>query len=75
MIELGGNTEANKKYELYIPEDMKKLKPDASNEERSDFIRYYSTMSIHVFHMCTLCHSNQALLFEYSGESMNSFSF
>lgn len=39
MIDLGGNSTANKKYEASIPDNYKKPKPDASIEERSDFIR------------------------------------
>ncbi|KAL3599634.1 hypothetical protein D5086_007552 [Populus alba] len=39
LIDLGGNTAANKKYEAFIPDDYQKPKSDASIEERSDFIR------------------------------------
>uniref|UniRef100_A0A6N2JWM3 ABC-type xenobiotic transporter n=1 Tax=Salix viminalis TaxID=40686 RepID=A0A6N2JWM3_SALVM len=39
LIDLGGNTAANKKFEAFIPDDYQKPKPDASIEERSDFIR------------------------------------
>lgn len=39
LTDLGGNTAANKKFEASIPDDVKKPKPDASTEERSDFIR------------------------------------
>eukprot|EP00257_Ricinus_communis_P024606 XP_025012020.1 probable ADP-ribosylation factor GTPase-activating protein AGD11 isoform X2 [Ricinus communis] len=38
FIDLGGNAAANKKYEACIPNDFKKPKPDATIEERSDFI-------------------------------------
>ena len=40
MIEGGGNTAVNLKYEAFIPEDVKKPKPDCPIEERTDFIRY-----------------------------------
>lgn len=39
MIEIGGNAAANKKYEAFIPDNIQKLKPDCSCEERSEFIR------------------------------------
>ncbi|KAL7259219.1 hypothetical protein ACSBR1_005170 [Camellia fascicularis] len=39
LIELGGNDAANLKYEAFIPEHIRKPKPDSSIEERSDFIR------------------------------------
>ncbi|KAM7263092.1 hypothetical protein ACFE04_000775 [Oxalis oulophora] len=39
LAELGGNAEANKKYEAVVPEDCKKPNPDSSIEERSEFIR------------------------------------
>ncbi|GMP60983.1 hypothetical protein CsSME_00023630 [Camellia sinensis var. sinensis] len=38
LIELGGNNAANLKYEAFIPEHIRKPKPDSSIEERSDFI-------------------------------------
>ncbi|KAK1352088.1 putative ADP-ribosylation factor GTPase-activating protein AGD11 [Heracleum sosnowskyi] len=37
--EMGGNTAVNSKYEAYIPDNVSKPKPDASIEERTDFIR------------------------------------
>ncbi|KAK2973276.1 hypothetical protein RJ640_017493 [Escallonia rubra] len=39
LLDLGGNTAINSKYEAYIPDNYKKPKPDSSIEERSDFIR------------------------------------
>ncbi|KAL1535121.1 putative ADP-ribosylation factor GTPase-activating protein AGD11 [Salvia divinorum] len=39
LIEMGGNNAVNFKYETNIPEDYRKPKPDASVEERADFIR------------------------------------
>ena len=38
LTEMGGNTIINMKYEACIPEYYKKPKPDASIEERADFI-------------------------------------
>ncbi|KAL8117023.1 putative ADP-ribosylation factor GTPase-activating protein AGD11 [Apium graveolens] len=37
--ELGGNAAVNSKYEAYIPDNVSKPKPDASIEERTEFIR------------------------------------
>ncbi|KAL9690240.1 hypothetical protein QQ045_010637 [Rhodiola kirilowii] len=39
MVEVGGNSAANSIYEAYIPEGFSKPKPDASHEERMQFIR------------------------------------
>ncbi|XVE86157.1 hypothetical protein DITRI_Ditri18aG0013400 [Diplodiscus trichospermus] len=39
LVNLGGNTVANNKYEAFLPDNLKKPKPDSSIEERSDFIR------------------------------------
>ncbi|KAL9683767.1 hypothetical protein QQ045_021192 [Rhodiola kirilowii] len=39
LIKLGGNTSANRKFEAYVPEMIKKPRPDSTNEERSDYIR------------------------------------
>ncbi|KAI3697554.1 hypothetical protein L6452_30647 [Arctium lappa] len=39
MIEVGGNASANSIYEAYIPEGISKPKPDASQDQRSNFIR------------------------------------
>ncbi|XP_021682764.1 probable ADP-ribosylation factor GTPase-activating protein AGD11 [Hevea brasiliensis] len=39
FIDLGGNTAANRKYEACLPDEYRKPKPDASIEERSEFIR------------------------------------
>lgn len=39
MIEVGGNASANSIYEAYFPEGYTKPGPDASNEQRSKFIR------------------------------------
>ncbi|GLT38488.1 hypothetical protein SLA2020_127350 [Shorea laevis] len=39
MINLGGNTIANDKYEACIPDNIRKPRPDSSIEERADFIR------------------------------------
>ncbi|KAL6514890.1 putative ADP-ribosylation factor GTPase-activating protein agd11 [Orobanche gracilis] len=39
LIEMGGNTAVNLKYEAHIPDNYIKPKPDSSTEERTDFIR------------------------------------
>lgn len=39
MIEVGGNAAANAVYEAYIPSGISKPGPEASNEERTNFIR------------------------------------
>jgi len=39
MEAIGGNALANSVYENFIPSDTRKPPPDASVEERSDFIR------------------------------------
>lgn len=39
LVNLGGNTLINKKYEACVPSYIKKPKPNSSIEERSDFIR------------------------------------
>ncbi|KAL6602976.1 hypothetical protein ACP70R_043337 [Stipagrostis hirtigluma subsp. patula] len=39
MIEVGGNSYANAIYEAFLPEDYHKPHPDASQEERANFIR------------------------------------
>ncbi|KAK4345204.1 hypothetical protein RND71_035380 [Anisodus tanguticus] len=39
MIEMGGNTAANMKYEASIPDSYRKPRPESSIEERTDFIR------------------------------------
>ncbi|XP_060178545.1 probable ADP-ribosylation factor GTPase-activating protein AGD11 isoform X1 [Lycium barbarum] len=39
MIEMGGNTAANMKYEASIPDNYRKPRPESSIEERTDFIR------------------------------------
>lgn len=39
MLAVGGNAAANATYEAYLPHDLVKPGPDASVEERSDFIR------------------------------------
>lgn len=39
LVNLGGNTLINKKYEACMPSYIKKPKPNSSIEERSDFIR------------------------------------
>ncbi|XP_073307725.1 probable ADP-ribosylation factor GTPase-activating protein AGD11 isoform X1 [Primulina huaijiensis] len=39
LIEMGGNAAVNSKYEAYVPDNYKKLRPDSSTEERADFIR------------------------------------
>ncbi|GMI83290.1 hypothetical protein like AT3G07940 [Hibiscus trionum] len=36
---LGGNNVVNNKYEAFLPDNLKKPRPDSSIEERSDFIR------------------------------------
>jgi stromal membrane-associated protein len=40
MIEVGGNASANSIYEAYIPKGISKPGPDASQDHRSNFIRY-----------------------------------
>lgn len=39
MVEMGGNTRANMKYEASIPDSYRKPRPESSIEERTDFIR------------------------------------
>lgn len=39
LVNLGGNTVINKKYEACLPTYVKKPKPNSSIDERSDFIR------------------------------------
>ncbi|KAF6155282.1 hypothetical protein GIB67_019808 [Kingdonia uniflora] len=39
LVDLGGNTAANTKYEAFLPGHFQKPKPDSTIEERSDFIR------------------------------------
>ncbi|XP_009780254.1 putative ADP-ribosylation factor GTPase-activating protein AGD11 [Nicotiana tabacum] len=39
LIEMGGNNAANLKYEASIPDSYRKPRPEASIEERTDFIR------------------------------------
>ncbi|OMP00915.1 C2 calcium-dependent membrane targeting [Corchorus capsularis] len=39
LVNSGGNTAANTKYEACIPDNLRKPRPDSSIEERSDFIR------------------------------------
>ncbi|KAG2372538.1 ADP-ribosylation factor GTPase-activating protein [Vigna angularis] len=39
LVKLGGNTVVNKKYEAYLPSNIRKPKPNSSIEERSEFIR------------------------------------
>lgn len=39
LNDMGGNEEANLKYEAHLPENYKKPKPDSTIEERTDFIR------------------------------------
>ncbi|KAI3445125.1 hypothetical protein Pfo_001790 [Paulownia fortunei] len=39
LIEMGGNTAVNLKYEAHIPDNYSKPNPDSSSEERADFIR------------------------------------
>ncbi|KAI4372076.1 hypothetical protein MLD38_010358 [Melastoma candidum] len=39
MIEVGGNSSANKIYEAYIPEGFSKPGPDSSHEDRLKFIK------------------------------------
>ncbi|GFP99482.1 probable ADP-ribosylation factor GTPase-activating protein agd11 [Phtheirospermum japonicum] len=52
LIEMGGNTAVNLKYEAQIPESYRKPKPDSSTEDRSDFIRRKYEM--HQFLNCDL---------------------
>lgn len=39
FVKIGGNIEANKKFEACMPANLKKPKPDSSIDERSEFIR------------------------------------
>ncbi|KAG6476276.1 hypothetical protein ZIOFF_065515 [Zingiber officinale] len=39
VLEVGGNSYANSIYEAFLPRDYLKPKPDASNEDRTKFIR------------------------------------
>ncbi|KAH7431083.1 hypothetical protein KP509_08G029100 [Ceratopteris richardii] len=39
MLEIGGNSSANSVYEAYMPRGLTKPSPDASVDERTDFIR------------------------------------
>ncbi|KAK8961993.1 putative ADP-ribosylation factor GTPase-activating protein AGD11 [Platanthera guangdongensis] len=39
LIDSGGNVAVNMRYEALFPDDIKKPEPDASIEERTDFIR------------------------------------
>lgn len=39
LVDLGGNTMVNWKYEACIPDNLQKPNPDSTAEERSDFIR------------------------------------
>ncbi|KAK1291195.1 putative ADP-ribosylation factor GTPase-activating protein AGD11 [Acorus calamus] len=39
LEDMGGNAASNMIYEAYLPENIKKPRPDSSIEERSDFIR------------------------------------
>ncbi|MQM02481.1 hypothetical protein Taro_035246, partial [Colocasia esculenta] len=39
LIDGGGNAAVNMRYEAFLPENVKKPKPDSSIEERSEFIR------------------------------------
>ncbi|KAK4793555.1 hypothetical protein SAY86_023990 [Trapa natans] len=39
LVDLGGNTAVNLKYEACLPYNFKKPTPDSSTKERSDFIR------------------------------------
>lgn len=39
MVEVGGNTSANAIYEAFFPEGYAKPGPDATHEQRAQFIR------------------------------------
>ncbi|XP_031372425.1 probable ADP-ribosylation factor GTPase-activating protein AGD11 isoform X2 [Punica granatum] len=39
LVDLGGNTAVNLKYEACLPHNFTKPRPDSSTDERSDFIR------------------------------------
>ncbi|XVF24436.1 hypothetical protein REPUB_Repub13aG0127700 [Reevesia pubescens] len=39
LVNMGGNTVANNKYEAFLPDNLKKPRPDSSIEERSEFIK------------------------------------
>ncbi|KAL6557915.1 putative ADP-ribosylation factor GTPase-activating protein agd11 [Orobanche minor] len=52
LIEMGGNTAVNLKYEAHIPDNYRKPKPDSSTEERTDFIR--RKYELHQFLNCDL---------------------
>lgn len=47
MVEVGGNSSANSIYEAFLPKGVSKPKPNASNEERTNFIRW-NTIQIDV---------------------------
>lgn len=53
--ELGGNTAVNSKYEAYIPDNVSKPKPDASIEERTEFIRRKYEMQQFMIPDASLC--------------------
>lgn len=40
MMEVGGNASANSIYEAYLPEGVKKPRPDAPAEDRAKYIRW-----------------------------------
>ncbi|PIM98745.1 putative Ca2+-dependent phospholipid-binding protein [Handroanthus impetiginosus] len=52
LMEMGGNTVVNSKYEACLPDNYRKPKPDASTEERADFIR--RKYELHQFMNCDL---------------------
>ncbi|GER46318.1 calcium-dependent ARF-type GTPase activating protein family [Striga asiatica] len=52
LIEMGGNTAVNLKYEAHIPDNLKKPNPNSPAEERSDFIR--RKYELHQFLNCDL---------------------
>ena len=39
LVNFGGNTVVNNKYEALLPDNLKKPRPDSFIEERSDFIK------------------------------------
>lgn len=55
LEDIGGNNAVNKKYEAYIPNNLKKPNPDSLTEERSDFIRYGSTIFFFFNSFCMRC--------------------
>lgn len=62
LEDIGGNNAVNKKYEAYIPNNFKKPNPDSLTEERSDFIRYGSTIFFFQFLLYEMPNHSKLLL-------------